>query len=442
MNIQRVVIKDFKVLKDVDASLEGYNLLLMGDNGVGKTSFIQFIEIALGRQKNIPAEAQGEGMVITNHKGEEWVFFVRFKDGKPIVTVQSPQGLKDTRKSAIREVVGAVDFDVEEFVDFSRTESGRRKQVEIVKGYLPEDIQKELQKIENHVKACFEDRTELGRELKSLNERIKAHPLYDGRDLDKIEEINVEDLMDQIKDIQESNKKIEMVVQANQERRSSISRHRARREEIKAEINRLNQEDMELEALINEKDNVSTRADGWITVNPQKDTSSLEDQISQATRLNKEYLQAQELKNLLEKREQTDEQVGDLTARIDSERQLLQDTIRQMDALPIDGVSFNEDMLMWHDIPVHPDNLATSEIMELGIHLKIAENPDLPIFIQRGESLGSQRLQSILDFAERTGHQVIMEQVHRGEERLTLEIMAADGSPSGDQISLRGGDDA
>jgi hypothetical protein len=64
--------------------------------------------------------------------------------------------------------------------------------------------------------------------------------------------------------------------------------------------------------------------------------------------------------------------------------------------------------------------------MHLGIKLKMAENPDLGIlFIQRGESLGAQRLKDIQDLAKKYDWQIIMEQVERGNEKLTIEIMKA-----------------
>lgn len=61
MKVKKVSIKDFKVLKNIEKEINGNNIILLGDNGKGKSSFIQFIEIALGKQTTIPDIQHGEG---------------------------------------------------------------------------------------------------------------------------------------------------------------------------------------------------------------------------------------------------------------------------------------------------------------------------------------------------------------------------------------------
>jgi hypothetical protein len=114
---------------------------------------------------------------------------------------------------------------------------------------------------------------------------------------------------------------------------------------------------------------------------------------------------------------------GELTAFIESSNQAIADAIRDCDS-PVDGLTFDADSLIYNGVPVSNASLSSSEIMHLGIKLKMAENPDLGIlFIQRGESLGAQRLKDIQDLAKKYDWQIIMEQVERGNEKLTIEIM-------------------
>jgi len=90
----------------------------------------------------------------------------------------------------------------------------------------------------------------------------------------------------------------------------------------------------------------------------------------------------------------------------------------------VDGLTVDADSLIYNGVPVSSASLSSSEIMHLGIKLKMAENPDLGIlFIQRGESLGAKRLKDIQDLAKKYDWQIIMEQVERGNEKLTIEIM-------------------
>ena len=70
MKVQQVKIKEFKALKDINVEVNGHHLLVMGDNGVGKSSFIQLLEIAMGRQNNLPINAKGEAETTFLHKSK------------------------------------------------------------------------------------------------------------------------------------------------------------------------------------------------------------------------------------------------------------------------------------------------------------------------------------------------------------------------------------
>jgi len=72
MKIKKVKITDFKVLKNIEKEIEGQNVLLIGENGIGKSSFIQFIEIALGKSTNVPENATGNGCVWVDKDGGEY----------------------------------------------------------------------------------------------------------------------------------------------------------------------------------------------------------------------------------------------------------------------------------------------------------------------------------------------------------------------------------
>ena len=92
-------------------------------------------------------------------------------------------------------------------------------------------------------------------------------------------------------------------------------------------------------------------------------------------------------------------------------------------AVPVDGLQFDDDMLIYKGIPVSEASLSTSEIMELGLLMKVAENKGLGIlFLERGESLGAQRLKDIQAMAAKNNMQLIIEQVERGKS-LHIEIM-------------------
>ena len=113
-----------------------------------------------------------------------------------------------------------------------------------------------------------------------------------------------------------------------------------------------------------------------------------------------------------------------MTETIESERQMIKDAIRDMEG-PIQGLAFDEDQLLYNNIPVHPSSLSKSEIKKLGIRLKIAENPDLPLFIHEAECMDEDSLKEIQDLADECGLQMFAEEVQRGgSKELQIEIVA------------------
>jgi hypothetical protein len=115
------------------------------------------------------------------------------------------------------------------------------------------------------------------------------------------------------------------------------------------------------------------------------------------------------------------EEIENLTIVIEGSRQAVSDAIKDMNV--VDGLSFDFDGLIYNGVPVTPTNLSTSEIMELGVKIKMHANKELGIlFIERAESLGTKRLESIYNMAKENGWQVIMEQVDRGKEELEIMI--------------------
>ncbi len=412
MKIKLVDIEKFKVLENLHKEINGNNILLLGDNGVGKSSFIQFIEIALGKSTNIPPDAIGKGYIVADKDGKDWMFKVQMKEGKATVTITSPEGLEDKRKGSLATLIGAMEFDILEFVELSKTVSGKKKQIEIYKSFQrPEDIA-EIERIEAHIKAKYDERTELNKVLKNIEIEIQAHPLNALLDnkLMEFQPTDVKAVYAKLQEAQKSNEKIKEVDARMGERNRGIDK-------AKAEIERL-QKEIEANEVLN------TQAKEWLDKNKHIDTTSFESEISTAEEKNSQHRAANEL---LKKRKQFEElkaEAGEMTALIESERQAVADAIKDMGEI-VPGLSFDAENLLYNGVPVSPDSLSTSEIMELGIRLKMAENPELGIlFIQRGESLGAKRLEEIKTIATKAGWQLIMEQVERGKEKLEVELIA------------------
>ena len=415
MKVEKVIIKEFKVLENFEEEIKGNHVLIMGDNGVGKSTLIQFMEIALGKQTSIPPNASGSGELFVNKDGKTYNFGVKFKDGKPVITVTSPDGLKDTRKGTIAGIVGAIDFDIDEFVELSKSVAGRKKQIEIFKSFLPQEIKDELARHEQNIKSKYDERTDANRIIKEKEGFVKSHELYPVIGVKQFKHTEIKDVIAKLKSMNEHNSKVLEVVK----------RFNDRDAEIKEAVKKI----AELQKFIEDNSILQDKASEWLKENKEfkpVELLEVENELDTVEKSNKEYLDSILLQNEIDFVEKLKEEVGEMTAEIDSSKEAVANAIRDMDG-PIEGLCYDDDTLIYNGIPVNPDSLSTSEIMELGMRLKMAENEGFGIlFLQRAESIGTERFKKMIEIANKAGWQIIAEQVERGNNKLHVEIMTDD----------------
>ena len=407
MKVIKLKISEFKHLHDIDVDINGQNILLLGENGVGKSSVMQFIKIALGNTTSTPELEKGEGTVVMDKDGSEWRFHVEYKKGKPVITVTSPDGFKDNRKSVLANVVGAIDFDINKFVEMSESSAGRKKQVEVFKSFLPQDTQQFLVDQAYRVERAYNERAEKNKEAKTLEGYISEHPFKKLLEMPKAK-VDISQLTTEISEATKHNEK--------------VSGARLRYDQRDKEVKSIIQQIKELTAKAQELEKLNVEAGIWLDKNKEIDISSLLDQQNNAHEINSAFDKKEDYDKQLKQLSALKEESGELTAFIDSSRQAIADAIRDCDS-PVEGLSFDDENLIYNGIPVSTASLSTSEIMQLGLKLKIAENPNVPLFIERGESLGSKRLSEIQEMAKQYNLQIFMEQVDRGNDKLKIEIM-------------------
>ena len=201
-----------------------------------------------------------------------------------------------------------------------------------------------------------------------------------------------------------------------------VSGARLRYEQREKEVQSLLQQIEELKNKVKELSQLNGEAVKWLETNKEIDITALLGQQNSAHEINSAFEKKADYDKQFKQLTALKEEAGDLTVFIETSRQAIADAIRDCDS-PVEGLSFDEDSLIYNGIPVSTASLSTSEIMQLGLKLKIAENPNVPLFIERGESLGSKRLHEIQEMAKHYNLQIFMEQVDRGNENLKIEIM-------------------
>jgi predicted ATP-dependent endonuclease of OLD family len=408
-------IKNFKNIKDFEVEPNGHNFWLIGENGRGKTSFQQLLKIAMGDADSIPPNMIADGYFWLDKDGKEYKSKVEAKEGKVKIKVTLPDGTVEEKKTVIRGLFGGVDFNIQQFVEWSKNAEGRRKQVAQFKAMLPADAIEVINTIEKEIDNRYKDRTAINQKVESLKGYIKECKLY-GDDL-KVQPVDVTAINAELEKANTFNTKVRDVKKRAEDREKSIAEKEAKIEALKAEIAELERV-TEVEKTV-QKDALKWIAEKGIEIN----TASLVEQINNASEINVKAQQAKEQLDRMKKLESFEAEAENFTVEIELKREAIRDCIRDIDS-PVQGLTYEGETLLYNGNPVDDTTLSTSEIIELGCKMAIAKNPDCGIlFVSQGESLGNERLKLIQELAKKNNWQIIAEQMVRGNETLEMELM-------------------
>ncbi len=398
MKIIEVNIEKFKVLKDVEFKPEGRNIILTGENGTGKSSLMQFIKIALGDNKNLPDITEGKGYVIADNNGREYTFTLNYKGGKPVVTVKGDDGIVDDKKSVIRQLVGGVEFDIDEFVKMSDSTAGQKKQVEIYKSLFDQETIEFLAQLEKKVEMDYNHRTEINREIKQLNGAIETHKMH-RQDL-VTKEVDVAELSKSIDTANTNNSNFQRVSDGVNSTLSLI-------------------EDLERQ-LVAAKAKLKEGQD-WLKGKKIIDVSELVNQMTEAADINEKFRLSNDYTEKKKQLKICNEHVEDLTVVIEGSRQAIQDTIRDINVIP--DLTFDADTLLYKNVPVQIGTMSTGEIEELGYRINMEMNKNIGVlFVRNSNILGQKKLDAIEKMAKDNNWQIFWEEVVRGQEKLEIKI--------------------
>jgi hypothetical protein len=418
-------IRNFKPIKNFQAEVDGQNFWLIGENSTGKSSFQQLLKIAMGDANSIPQNMIADGHFWLDKDGQQYQSKVEAKNGKVSIKVTLPDGSVEDKKTVIRGLFGGVDFDIQEFVDWSKTAEGRRKQIKEFKSMLPQDCIDILNSIEKEIANRYDDRTALNQKVDSLKGYIKECKLY-GEDL-KIQPVDTDALSAELEKInaqnekiRENNEKIKGAKQRFDDRAKKIKSNRDRIEELRLEM-------VELDRVTIIEENTQIEAAKWLEKHQVSenfvDATATMEAIKNASDTNVKASQAKEQLERMKKLEAFEAEVGNFTVEIELKREAIRDALREIDS-PVAGLSYEGETLIYNGNVVDDKSLSTSEIIELGCKMAIAKNPDCGIlFVSQGESIGNERLKLIQDLAKKNNWQIIAESVVRGKEKLEVELM-------------------
>lgn len=446
MIVKKLELVNFQVIKEFNADFDGNVYFITGDNELGKSTVLKAIGALLTGNRDAVlknGESKGFAKMIVGDDGEEYEVELKFTKANPRGTLSiksKTTGMKSDNVSMLQKIFGYTDFDAVEFSRWSETAEGRRKQIEVVKSLLPEEVRTRIAEIDTTVAGLKTERTGVNRDLKTYKSISDAAgqglTTQDLKTYAKQKDIT--ELMKEQAENAQLIEKAKTVRSALEQRKKQLEEIPERLAEAKATYEKAIEEAKKaierteklykeaIAQIESEKADYEARkanAEKWLANyeenNPEKlDTA---EQLRKAEEHNKK---AAKVADYLSKKKQADDKKAE-AEKMDSEIEELsaeREKLISSAKLPISGLSFSDDGLVLNDVPFVAGKVSDSQIMEVAAKLIIASNPTVKVFrIARGESLGQKRLQAILDLAKKEGFQGFIESVVRGQQDLIIE---------------------
>jgi hypothetical protein len=464
LKILKAEVKNFKNLEHKTVHIEGKSILVVGANQQGKSSFLQAIfSPFLKNYKPIKPIKEGEergsvSVVIGGElEGEEVEYNVEMyfsqekQAGRLIITDKDGAKVKSP-KSALEQITGDISFDVDKFLSLAKTPSGTqskegvKRQIEMLKEFMPHEAQKAMIGLDHKKKELTEQRTAINNEVKFMEEQNK-HEFTD-EELEKYAEV---------KSTEEVDKKLNKLGEAIEEWQTANTAVNYLEKEIHEMNNLANQLDQTKEkfdivknftesmapyknqqevtallANINKyKTHLADRIEmmnaakehlpkkqkkldngkDWLSKNKKPSTESLMEEKKAIEEWNKKaekiaairerHVEIQKKKNeAIKLKEQIDQCIKD-------KKQIFIDH-----PLPVKGLTFTEDEVLYKGLPFNEQQHPTSTIIGVGVKIAMAMNPNLKIIIIRDGSLLDKNLYNgILTMIEKQGYQLFIEMV-------------------------------
>lgn len=473
MYIKQIQIQNFQAIKEFNGDFEGNVYLVTGENELGKSTLLKAIMVLLtGNRDEVLRNGEDKGFakIVVGGDGKEYEVELRMTKANPrgTITIKSKDaGLRSDRVTALQEIFGYQDFDANEFVSWSETAEGRRKQVQIVKSLLPKETQQRILDIDAETARIKEQRKDDNATLKTHTTLLaKAEKEIKPGDVETYSEaLDLQELLEQqaqavkleekAKSVKEKLAQRERTIAETPQRYSDLDKKRAEalearksaaeaakaameeaikkaKQDYADSVNRINKQwddnkvyfdEQEKMIQAEEADAIKRRDNckAWLENYEANKPADVSQKINDIQHHNEMHRKVEDYLAAKQNKEEASAKVADHEKKLlslSAEREAL---IKKAD-LPITGLNFTEDGLELNGIPFVAGKVSDSQIMEVAAKLIIAKNPTVKVFrIARGESLGRKKLEALIRFAREQGYQGFLEMVVRDQNELRVE---------------------
>jgi len=413
-----IEFKNYKLLKDKKAVLDGCNVyLVQGANEQGKTSFINGLLTMLqaeNKTKQPVTLGEKNGQISLDMKtddGKDFKMLFEFTDQKNKFTLISDNKLL-SKVTDIRGFLNYQTITADEFISWSNTAEGRRKQRDIVLDLLGAEVKQKFIELTAKEKELYEERSIVNADIRSIESIINklGKPEITQEEQEEINNITkyqneLAAIEDKRQNFLEYNKKIYPLNLGWEKIKDAC-----------AGLSILYGHDKE-KSEMRDLQTISEIAE--INILPQKDTNNffeeaniLRDELTKASTLLRAIEAYKEHQNLLKEKLDAEQNLTNLITEFRQEKINLTSNAK----LPIDDIAIDDDgiWIKTQDglLPFDINQVSTSRIMLIVAKIILMLNKNLPIVIMgRGEAFDTTKLNELSKFAEANNCLLIIDKV-------------------------------
>jgi DNA repair exonuclease SbcCD ATPase subunit len=401
MKLIELKSENFKRL-NAHVVMDGKSVTVDGKNGVGKSTFIDAVWIAL-TGKDIPEKPIQNGKdsaqisaTIKSEDGSEFIVERKFTKSGGTLTAKTKDGAKfSSPQKFLDEKIGRISFDPFEFVNKPPREQKR---------FLMELLGIDLTDIEAEKKALLAEKENLSKEYQAAKKQLDSYPDF----TEKLEEKSAAEVIEKFNAV-------------NAER-EEIKEKRARLDNLNAKAESLFNQRQSLYAQINaieaESEKITAEASLLLKENSFElpEVTDIQAELKTINEHNEKVKiqkQREEKLNELSEIEESGKQKKRQLEKLEDERNKIISSAK----MPIEGLSFDEDGLLFDGLPLTEQQLSTAKLIEIGVRISIALNPSLRIMkVKDASLLDTNTLNIIKNIAKDNEYQLFIEKVSDNEE--------------------------
>ncbi len=413
MKIIKLESENIKRIKAVEIQPGGSLVIIGGQNAQGKSSVLDSIEYALAGGSSIPSKPirKGEKKARVIVDLGNIIVTRTFTDSGTKLVVSDKEGFtKSSPQQLLDSLTGKLSFDP---LAFSRMDS--KKQLETLKNLIGIDFSK----LDEEKEKIYQERTQVNKEIKSLQAQIQAIQRYD--DIPS-QEISVIGLINDLEIMDDHNRQIERQKENFQHILDKLTESDKLLEILRKEIKMLREkwdiasnENESLRILMSKK---GLEIEGSIHI----DTITIRTQIAQADEINtkvRSNIKRTELEFDIDAGRRLSEE---FTGKLEEIEKKKSNLITSSNIL-IPGLLFDENGITHNGIPF--DQCSSAEQLRVSVAMGFAMNPKLKILLIRdGSLLDENGLKTVAKMAGEADGQLWLERVGEGKE---CQVIIEDG---------------